>query len=113
MARLDRLPAAKAVAQQAAAIGREFTLGLLAAIGLQGEPELRAALRQLVSSELVHVRGTPPQESYAFKHALVRDAAYESLLRSRRQVLHARIAAVLEQDFAVVAPDSRSSSRIT
>ena len=113
MARLDRLPAAKTAAQQAAVIGREFTYGMLAAISPQSEPELQAALQQLVSSELVFIRGAPPEATYTFKHALVRDAAYESLLKSRRQELHARIADVLEADAPMCPPGSRSSLLIT
>jgi class 3 adenylate cyclase/tetratricopeptide (TPR) repeat protein len=97
MARLDRVPAAKAVAQQASVIGREFTYDLLAGINPQGEPGLRAALRQLVSAGLVSMRGTPPGATCMFKHALVRDAAYGSLLKSRRQELHGRVAEVLER----------------
>lgn len=99
MARLDRVPAAKSVAQQASVIGRTFAYDLLAAISPQRGPELRRALRQLVSSELVFVSGATPRATYTFKHALVRDAAYESLLKSHRQALHARIAATLEQDY--------------
>jgi tetratricopeptide (TPR) repeat protein len=99
MARLDRLPAARAAAQQAAVIGREFTYSMLAGISQQSETELREALQHLVSSELVYVLGAPLEATYTFKHALVRDAAYESLLKSRRQELHARIAAVLERDY--------------
>jgi class 3 adenylate cyclase/tetratricopeptide (TPR) repeat protein len=99
MARLDRVPAAKAVAQQASVIGREFTYDMLAGINPQGEPGLHAALRQLISAGLVSMRGTPPDANYAFKHALVRDAAYGSLLKSRRQDLHARIAEVLEHGY--------------
>jgi class 3 adenylate cyclase/tetratricopeptide (TPR) repeat protein len=98
MARLDRVPGAKAVAQQAAVIGREFTYDLLAAISPQGVSDLRRALQQLVSSGLIFVSGASPGATYTFKHALVRDAAYESLLRIRRQELHGRIAAILEQD---------------
>jgi predicted ATPase len=99
MARLDRVPAAKAVAQQASVIGREFTYGMLADINPQGEPGLRAALRQLISAGLVSMRGSPPDATYTFKHALVRDAAYGSLLKSRRQDVHARIAEVLERGY--------------
>jgi class 3 adenylate cyclase/tetratricopeptide (TPR) repeat protein len=99
MARLDRVPAAKAVAQQASVIGRTFAYDLLAAIGTPGEAGLRRVLRQLVSSGLVLASGAPPAETYTFKHALVRDAAYHSLLRSRVQELHARIAAVLEAKY--------------
>jgi tetratricopeptide (TPR) repeat protein len=100
VARLDRVPAAKAVAQQASVIGREFTYAMLAGINPQAEPSLHAALRQLISCGLVSMRGTPPDATYTFKHALVRDAAYGSLLKSRRQELHARIAEVLERGYA-------------
>ena len=100
MARLDRLgPAAKDVAQTGAAIGREFGYGLLASIADLPEPQLREALDRLTNAGLLFVRGTPPQSSYIFKHALVQDAAYGTLLRSRRQRLHARIAATLEDRF--------------
>jgi class 3 adenylate cyclase/tetratricopeptide (TPR) repeat protein len=102
MARLDRVPAAKAVAQQASVVGREFTYGMLAGLNPQDESGLRAALRQLVLAGLVSMRGTPPGATYTFKHALVRDAAYGSLLKSRRQELHARIAEVLERGYADV-----------
>ena len=96
MARLDRLAPVKGVAQVAAVIGREFSRDLLAAAAGLSDDELRAALDRLVAAELVFRRG---EAGYAFKHALVRDVAYESLLRSRRQELHARIAAVLEAEF--------------
>ena len=86
MARLDRLgPAAKDVAQTGAAIGREFGFELLASITDLPEPQLREALDRLTNAGLLFVRGTPPQSSYLFKHALVQDAAYGTLLRSRRQ----------------------------
>jgi tetratricopeptide (TPR) repeat protein len=91
------------VAQQASVIGREFTYDMLAGINPQDEPGLRAALRQLVSAGLVSMRGTLPGATYTFKHALVRDAAYESLLKSRRQELHSRIADVLEHYPDVIA----------
>ena len=97
MARLDRLAGAKELAQIGAAIGREFGYQLLAAVSLLGESELREALEQLVVSELVFVRGEPPVAVYTFKHALVQDAAYASLLKSRRQQLHAKIARELEE----------------
>jgi tetratricopeptide (TPR) repeat protein len=101
MARLDRLgPAAKNVAQTGAAIGREFGFGLLASTADLPEPELREALDRLTSAGLLFVRGTPPQFSYIFKHALVQDAAYGTLLRSRRQRLHGRILATLEDRFS-------------
>ena len=100
MARLDRLgPAAKDVAQNGAAIGREFGFGLLASVTDLPEPQLRAALDRLTNAGLLFARGTPPQSSYIFKHALVQDAAYGTLLRGRRQRLHARIAATLEDRF--------------
>ena len=101
MARLDRLgPAAKDTAQTGAAIGREFGYALLASVTDLSEPQLREALDRLTNAGLLFVRGTPPQSSYIFKHALVQDAAYGTLLRSRRQLLHARIAGSLEDRFA-------------
>jgi predicted ATPase len=99
MARLDRLAPVKEVAQMGAVIGREFAYQLLAAVSLRGDDALRDALAQLVRSELVFHRGQPPQAVYTFKHALVQDTAYQSLLKSRRRQLHARIAEVLEQRF--------------
>jgi predicted ATPase len=93
MARLDRLGfAAKEVAQAAAAIGREFPFELLAPAAQKAEADLEAALGRLNDAGLVFCRGTPPQATVMFKHALVRDVAYGSLLRARRQELHARIA---------------------
>jgi tetratricopeptide (TPR) repeat protein len=103
MARLDRLgPAASDVAQTGAAIGREFGHELLASVADLPEPQLREALDRLANSGLLFVRGTPPHASYIFKHALVQDAAYGTMLRSRRQQLHARIAANLEDRFPEV-----------
>jgi predicted ATPase len=99
LARLDRLAPVKKVAQIGAAIGREFPHALLAAIADRTEPNLQTALDQLVAAELVFRRGKPPDASYRFKHALVQDAAYGTLLKSRRLVLHSRIAAVLENRF--------------
>jgi tetratricopeptide (TPR) repeat protein len=100
MARLDRLgAAAKDVAQAGAAIGREFSHGLVASITDLSEPQLREALDRLTNSGLLFLRGTPPDSSYIFKHALVRDAAYGALLRDRRQQLHARTATALEDRF--------------
>ena len=96
MARLDRLHAVKEVAQTAACIGREFEPGLLAEVLPMGPESAQAALDQLVVAELVSKRGQTPHVRYAFKHALVRDAAYGSLLRARRQQIHARLAAVLQ-----------------
>ncbi|MHC2301570.1 adenylate/guanylate cyclase domain-containing protein [Rhizobium mongolense] len=97
MARLDRLGGAKVVAQIGACIGREFSYELLAALGVLDEPELQQGLDQLVGTELVFRRGSPPKAIYSFKHALVRDTAYQSLLKSRRRELHRRIAQVIEE----------------
>ena len=97
MARLDRIPEVKEVAQIAACIGREFDYALLAAVAARPESDLRSSLDKLATAELIFRRGTPPAASYTFKHALVQDAAYQSLLKSKRQQLHARIAQVLEQ----------------
>jgi len=98
-ARLDRLAGAKEVAQVAAVIGREFPRNLLAEVSTLDDVELQAALEKLVAAGLAHRKGTPPRIRYVFNHALVRDVAYESLLKSRRRELHARIAEVLEADF--------------
>jgi class 3 adenylate cyclase/Flp pilus assembly protein TadD len=97
LARLDRLAPVRWVAQIGAAIGRQFSYGLLQAVAGLPEEELQAALDRLVASELVFQRGTPPETVYSFKHALVRDAAHGSLLRGPRQALHRRIAEALEQ----------------
>jgi tetratricopeptide (TPR) repeat protein len=100
MARLGRLgPAAKEAAQAGAAIGREFGHRLLAAVTDLSEPRFHEALDRLTNAGLLFVRGTPPDSSYVFKHALVQDAAYGTLLRSRRQRLHSRVAAALEGRF--------------
>ena len=98
-ARLDRSPAAKEIAQIGAAIGREFSYELIAAVAPHTQTELDSALNQLTGSGLAFRRGTLPEATYTFKHALVQDAAYDSLLKSRRQVLHAKIARVLEEHF--------------
>ncbi|HEY7299429.1 MAG TPA: AAA family ATPase [Xanthobacteraceae bacterium] len=99
MARLDRLAPFKEVAQIGACIGREFDHELLAAVVSLPEADLQAALDRLVAAELVFRRGVAPSTTYMFKHAMVRDAAYESLLRKRRQDLHARIASAIETRF--------------
>jgi predicted ATPase len=99
LARLDRLAPVKEVAQIGAVIGREFSHELLAAVAERAEAQLKVALDQLVSSELVFRRGSPPLATYTFKHALVQNAAYQSLLKSKRQQLHALIAEALEQHF--------------
>ena len=99
LARLDRLALVKEMAQIGAVIGRAFSYNILAKVSVLPEPELGASLEQLVRSELVFRRGIPPDAIYTFKNALVQDAAYASLLKSRRHELHARIAAVLEDSF--------------
>jgi predicted ATPase len=99
MARLDRLATVKELAQIGAVIGREFSHELLAAIADRPQEQLENGLDQLVASELVFRRGAPPDATYSFKHALVKDAAYQSLLKSKRQQLHARVAHVFEDRF--------------
>jgi class 3 adenylate cyclase/tetratricopeptide (TPR) repeat protein len=99
MARLDRLAPVREIAQVGAIIGREFSYSLVRALVERDESALKHALAQLEQAELVFRRGEPPEAIYRFKHALVRDAAYESLLKSRRQQLHGQFARVLEQRF--------------
>jgi class 3 adenylate cyclase/tetratricopeptide (TPR) repeat protein len=99
LARLDRLAPIKEVAQIGAAIGREFSYRLLAAIAPVAPSSLDSALAQLMAADLIHSRGQPPDSSYVFKHALVQDAAYGSLLRSKRQALHSNIADALKAQF--------------
>jgi class 3 adenylate cyclase/predicted ATPase len=103
MARLDRLGPAKEVAQIGSAIGREFSHGLLASVARKSEAELGSALDRLVQAGLLSRQGVPPHASYLFKHALVQDAAYGTLLREPRRALHARIAETLESRFAETA----------
>jgi class 3 adenylate cyclase/predicted ATPase len=103
MARLDRLGSAKEVAQIAAAIGREFSHDLLAAVAHRPEAELALLLDRLVQADLLFRQGVPPHAGYLFKHALVQDAAYGTLLREPRRILHARIAEALENQFAEIA----------
>jgi len=100
MSRLDRLAPVKEIGQIGAAIGRDFSYSLLRAVVGRDETALKQALAQLEQAELVFRRGEPPEAVYSFKHALVRDAAYESLLKSRRQQLHGQIARALEERFA-------------
>jgi class 3 adenylate cyclase len=100
MARLDRLAPVKETAQIGAAIGREFSYRLLEAVSPIQGAELEDALAQLMAAELIHGRGVPPGTTYVFKHALVQDTAYGSLLRSRRQHIHTDIARALEEKFA-------------
>jgi predicted ATPase len=96
MARLDRVDTVRRVAQIGAAIGREFSYALLRAVSGLAEDALQACLSRLIAFDLVFQRGTPPDAIYSFKHALVQDAAHDSLLRGTRQQLHAEIAAALE-----------------
>jgi predicted ATPase len=103
MARLDRLGAAREVAQIGAAIGREFSLALLGAVISKPEADLGSALERLVDAGLLFRQGVPPHATYLFKHALVQDAAYGTLLREPRRALHARIAETLEGRFADLA----------
>jgi tetratricopeptide (TPR) repeat protein len=100
MSRLDRLAPVREISQIGAAIGREFSYPLLRVLVGGDEAALKTALAQLEQSGLVFRRGEPPEVVYSFKHALVRDAAYESLLKSRRQQLHGQIARTLEERFA-------------
>ena len=103
LARLDRLGPAKEVAQIGAAIGREFSYALLSAVARKQEDDLSSALDRLVRAGLLFRQGVPPHETYLFKHALVQDAAYGTLLREPRRALHARIAETLEGRFADIA----------
>jgi predicted ATPase len=103
MARLDRIGAAKEVAQIGAAIGRDFSHALLSAVVSKPEPELASALDRLIATGLLFRQGVPPHASYLFKHALVQDAAYGMLLREPRRALHARIAETLERQFGEIA----------
>jgi len=101
IARLDRLgPAAREIAQIGAVLGREFAHELIELVTQRPEKELQAALDQLGDAGLLFCRGIAPHASYLFKHALVQDAAYSTLLRGRRQELHARVAAALQEHFA-------------
>jgi predicted ATPase len=103
MARLDRLGSAKEVVQIGAAMGREFSHALLASVTRKPEAELGPALNRVVEAGLLFRQGVPPHASYLFKHALVQDAAYGTLLREPRRALHARIAETLESQFPEIA----------
>jgi class 3 adenylate cyclase/predicted ATPase len=98
-ARLDRLPAAREIAQLGAVLGREFSYEMLHAISSQDDQTLQTGLFQLVEAELLYQRGRPPRAKYIFKHALVQDAAYASLLNSTRQQVHRQVAEMLEERF--------------
>ena len=99
LARLDRLAPVRTLAQVGAALGRQFSHDLIAAVASLPNAQLLNSLNQLVASELVFRRGSPPNAEYTFKHALVQDAAYSTLLRSQRRQLHGRIAATIERQF--------------
>jgi class 3 adenylate cyclase/tetratricopeptide (TPR) repeat protein len=103
MARLDRLGEAREVAQVAAVIGAEFSYQLLRAVHPLAEEDLQETLRKLADAELIYVRGLPPEASYTFKHALIRDVGYGALLRSHRRGLHRRIAETLTERFPEIA----------
>ena len=103
MARLDRLGSAKEVAQIGAAIGREFSYALMASVARKAEADLASALDRLTAAGLLFRQGAPPHATYLFKHALVQDAAYGTLLREPRRALHARIAETLGSQFADIA----------
>jgi predicted ATPase len=99
MARLDRLMTGKVIAQLGATIGRQFSYALLQAVSQVGEAMLQHELGRLVEAEIVYQRGVAPQSTYVFKHALIQDAAAQSLLKSTRQHYHKQIAQVLEERF--------------
>src|SRR3989449_9222260 len=103
MARLDRLATVKGLAQLAATLGREFAYALLHAVSPWDEATLQRGLQQLVEAEFLYQRGLPPQATYLFKHALIQDTAYQSLLKSTRQQYHQRIAQVLVERFPETA----------
>ncbi|MGA9722128.1 MAG: adenylate/guanylate cyclase domain-containing protein [Candidatus Binatus sp.] len=99
MARLDRLGSAKEVAQIASVIGREFSYELLQAVSEMPEDDLQTALAKLADAELIYANGIPPDATYTFKHALIQDAAYDALLKSKRRQVHGRVAQALEEQF--------------
>jgi class 3 adenylate cyclase/tetratricopeptide (TPR) repeat protein len=103
MARLDRLGTAKEVAQLAAVIGAEFSYQLLDAVSSKAEGELQSALAKLTDAELIYPRGIPPDATYQFKHALIRDTAYEALLKSRRRELHRLVARTIDEKFKALS----------
>jgi len=111
LARLDRLAPAREVAQISAALGRSFSHEMISAVATMPKQQLEDALAQLVNAGLIFRRGVPPNAEYTFKHALVQDAAYSTLLRSRRQQLHGRIGMTLEAEFPDIVTLSRSCSR--
>ena len=103
MSRLDRLGGAKEIAQVASVIGREFSYGLLRHVSQAPDDHLHAALAKLAEADLIHTRGQPPDATYGFRHALIQDAAYEALLKSRRRELHRQVAQVMTDRFPALA----------
>ncbi|HXB80421.1 MAG TPA: adenylate/guanylate cyclase domain-containing protein, partial [Bradyrhizobium sp.] len=103
MARLDRLGSAREVAQIGAVIGRDFSYPLIRAVADMEDTALQTALERLAEADILLVQGLPPESEYRFKHVLIQDAAYENLLRSRRQVLHRRVGRTIENRFAEIA----------
>jgi predicted ATPase/class 3 adenylate cyclase len=103
MARLDQLGSAKEIAQVASVIGNEFSYGLLRAVASMKDERLQAALKELADAELLFAQGVPPEAHYLFKHALIREAGYQSLLRSKRQLYHRHIAEALQDQFSAIA----------
>ena len=107
MARVDRVEGDREIAQLAAVLGREFNHELLAAVADLDEPALNAEMRQLVQAEIIYQRGRPPHCLYTFKHALLEDALYNSLVKSKRQQLHRRVGEVLEAEFGPLLCETR------
>src|ERR1700736_2892598 len=99
MSRLDRVEGSREFAQLAAVLGREFSHELLSAVATLDEPTLQAELAQLAQAEILYPKGRPPRCTYIFKHALLEDALYNALVKSKRQQFHRRIAEVLEARF--------------
>jgi predicted ATPase len=110
---VSQLATVKGLAQLGATLGREFSYALLQAVAPWDEATLRRGLQQLVEAELLYQQGLPPQATYLFKHALIQDAAYQSLLRSTRQQYHQRIAQVLERRFPAICEAQPSCWPIT
>ena len=107
-ARLDRLGSAREIAQIGAVLGRDFSYALLRDVAETDEPALQASLDRLADADLLFVEGAPPQANYRFKHALIQDAAYDSLLKSRRQALHRRAAEILRDNPSALRPSRKS-----
>jgi predicted ATPase len=113
MARLDRLGAAKEVAQVGAVIGSEFSYELLHAVHPIAEENLQRALRTVADAELIYVQGIAPDATYQFKHALIRDVAYEALLKSRRRDLHRLVARTINENSPQLRKRNPRFSRVT